>query len=160
MTDSHQPPILTVRDLSVSFRQGQGHVDAVRQVSFDLHKGETLALVGESGSGKSVTAHALTRLLPEKTTQYADGRVDFEDQDLLKISEPELRKIRGNRIAMIFQEPMTALNPLHTVAKQIGETLALHQGMDKKAIRDRTLELLHLVGIPAPEEKINSYPHE
>ena len=160
MTDSNNVPIITVQDLSISFRQGSHQVDAVQQVSFELYKGETLALVGESGSGKSVTAHALTRLLPEKTTLYADGSVRFENQELLKLTEPELRKIRGNRIAMIFQEPMTALNPLHTVAKQIGETLALHQGMDKKAIRERTIELLKLVGLPTPEDKLKSYPHE
>ena len=160
MNDVSKTPIMRVTDLSISFRQGQQRVDAIKQVSFELYKGETLALVGESGSGKSVSAHALTRLLPEKTTHYADGSVDFEGQNLLDISENALRQIRGNRIAMIFQEPMTALNPLHTVAKQIGETLALHQGMDKKAIRKRTLELLSLVGIPNPEEKLKSYPHE
>ena len=160
MTESANKPVLTVQDLSISFRQGNARVDAVKQVSFELYKGETLALVGESGSGKSVTAHALTRLLPEKTTLYADGSVNFGGQELLKLGEPELRKIRGNKIAMIFQEPMSALNPLHTVAKQIGETLALHQGMDKQAIRARTLELLDLVGLPSPEDKLKSYPHE
>lgn len=153
-------PAISVHDLSISFVQGKQRVDAVNNVSFDLYSGETLALVGESGSGKSVTAHALTKLLPEKATIYGDGCVSFQEQNLLSLTEPQLRNIRGNKIAMIFQEPMTALNPLHTVEKQIGETLHLHQGLNKTAIKARVKELLKLVGIPDPEAKIKSYPHE
>lgn len=161
MTSHDSKPVaLTITDLSVSFQQGSHQIDAVKQVSLELRKGETLALVGESGSGKSVTAHAITKLLPEKSTIYSDGSVYYGDRNLLGCSDQELRKIRGNNIAMIFQEPMTALNPLHTVAKQIGETLLLHQNLNKQGIRKRTLELLELVGLPYPEEKLKSYPHE
>ncbi len=152
--------VLTVDNLSVSFWQESKVNQAVRNVSFQLKKGETFALVGESGSGKSVTAQAILKLLPRTVTQYNSGKILFEGKDLLIASEPELRKIRGNRIGMIFQEPLTALNPLHTVEKQIGEVLRIHKGMDGKQARARILELLHLVGIPQPETRLSSYPHQ
>lgn len=153
-------PALTVSDLSISFKQGSVETKAVKKVSFELHKGETLALVGESGSGKSVTAHSLTKLLPIKTTRYESGNVQFNGADLLSLTENELRSVRGNKIAMIFQEPMTALNPLHTVEKQIKESLLLHQPQKQQSAKQRVIELLELVGLPDPKTKLNAYPHE
>ncbi|MCG8673483.1 MAG: ABC transporter ATP-binding protein [Pseudomonadales bacterium] len=160
MEQTNLAPALSVEELSVSFKQGKQITDAVKNVSFDLYKGETLALVGESGSGKSVTAHAITQLLPEKTVSYNSGSVNFNDKDLLKLNDQALREIRGNKIAMIFQEPMTALNPLHTVEKQIRESLFLHQNMNAQQARTRTIELLELVGLPDPASRLKSYPHE
>lgn len=152
--------LLEVRDLCVEFRNGQEVVRAVEQVSFDIYPGETLALVGESGSGKSVTAHSLLRLLPASTAHYPAGRILYGGQDLLKLPERKLYGIRGNRIAMIFQEPMTSLNPLHTLDKQLGEVLALHKGMKGLTARKRMIELLDLVGIPDPASRLSAYPHE
>ena len=151
-------PLLSIRDLRVSFRQGDSAVEAVRGLSFEIAKGETVALVGESGSGKSVTALSVLRLLPGGTD--ISGEVFFEGRDLLTVGERELRGIRGNRISMIFQEPMTSLNPLHTIERQVGETLILHRGLSDKAARLRTLELLDQVGIDNPEERLSSYPHQ
>ena len=151
-------PLLSIRDLRVSFRQGDSAVEAVRGLSFEIAKGETVALVGESGSGKSVTALSVLRLLPGGTD--ISGEVLFEGRDLLTVGERELRGIRGNRISMIFQEPMTSLNPLHTIERQVGETLILHRGLSVKAARVRTLELLDQVGIDNPEERLSSYPHQ
>ena len=151
--------VLRVEGLSVSFLQGSEPNRAVRNVSLELKRGETFALVGESGSGKSVTALAIMKLLPRTITQYA-GTVQFECRDLIQCSETELRKIRGNRIGMIFQEPLTALNPLHTVEKQIGEVLRIHKGLSNSKARARILELLTLVGIPKPETRLGSYPHQ
>ena len=153
-------PLLTVNDLSVVFRQGGAETLAVDRISFDLEKGETLALVGESGSGKSVSALSILRLLPYPAAEHPSGSIRFNGQELLQGSEDELLKVRGNDISMIFQEPMTSLNPLHTVARQIGEVLKIHQGMGDEAARARTLELLDKVGISDPETRLESYPHQ
>ena len=150
--------LLSIHDLRVGFRQGESRIEAVRGVSLDIAKGETLALVGESGSGKSVTALSVLKLLPPNAE--ISGRVLFEDRDLLTVSEQELRGIRGNRISMIFQEPMTSLNPLHTIERQVGETLILHRGLSEKAARTRTLELLEQVGIDDPPGRLAAYPHQ
>ncbi len=156
----NREPLLHVHDLSISFHQGETVSHVVKNVSFDIHKGETLALVGESGSGKSVTAYAIMRLLPYPMAFHPSGEIWFEQQDLLQLPEQTMLQLRGNRIGMIFQEPMTALNPLHTVEKQIAEILILHKGLDKTAIRKRTLELLELVQLPNPEQRLGAYPHE
>jgi len=155
-----QEPILQVRDLSVDFRAGGRTTYAVRGVSFDIARGETLALVGESGSGKSVTALSILQLLAYPPASHPAGSILFEGEEMVGASKRALARIRGNRIAMIFQEPMTALNPLHTVAKQIGEVLRLHLGLSAERERARVLELLHLVGIPEPESRLSSYPHQ
>jgi microcin C transport system ATP-binding protein len=147
-------PLLSVKNLSVRF----GGNEAVRNISFDIAPGETLALVGESGSGKSVTALSVLQLLP-KTAQLS-GQVMLRDQDLLQASTDDLRKVRGNDISMIFQEPMSSLNPLHTIEKQIGEILAVHQGLRTNAARARTLQLLDAVGIADPETRLASFPHQ
>lgn len=162
MSASVQPNdnLIEIRDLSVDFSCGDEIVHAVEKVSFDIRRGETLALVGESGSGKSVTAHSILRLLPYPTARHPSGSVRYGNLDLLQAPERKLRGIRGNRIAMVFQEPMTSLNPLHTIEKQIGEVLALHKGLQGQPARKRTLELLDLVGIPDPETRLKSYPHE
>lgn len=150
------PPILRVRDLAVSF----GDVPAVRGVSFDLIKGQTLALVGESGSGKSVTALSLLQLLPYPRAHHPAGSITLGGQELVGASEPVLRAVRGNRIAMVFQEPMTSLNPLHSVFAQVSEVLGLHKGLKGKTARSRVIELLDLVGIPNPEQRLTALPHE
>ncbi|GLQ32242.1 ABC transporter ATP-binding protein [Litoribrevibacter albus] len=156
MTD--QQPILQIKNLSVTFNNGVDSTQAVKDVSFDLHPGKTLALVGESGSGKSVSALSALQLHP-KSVHY-QGEILFNGKNILKMNETQMRGIRGNHISMIFQEPMTSLNPLHTVEKQIAEVLYLHKGMKNSAARKRVLELLHLVGIPNPEQRLKSYPHE
>ncbi|MCW3148016.1 ABC transporter ATP-binding protein [Stutzerimonas stutzeri] len=152
--------LVEVRDLAVEFTNGAQTQRVVEGVSFDIRKGETLALVGESGSGKSVTAHSILRLLPYPLASHPSGRILYAGEDLLKASEKHMRGIRGNRIAMVFQEPMTSLNPLHTVGQQINEVLEIHKGMRGKAATARTLELLELVGIPDPRKRIRAYPHE
>ncbi|MEH6686979.1 MAG: ABC transporter ATP-binding protein [Halopseudomonas sabulinigri] len=157
MTDT---PLISIRNLSVAFNQGANQLTAVHDVSFDIYPGQTLALVGESGSGKSVTAHSVLRLLPYPVAHHPSGEIYYGGKDLLKADEKSLRKVRGNRISMIFQEPMSSLNPLHTVERQINEVLAVHKGLNKKDARARTLELLSLVGIPEPEKRLGSYPHE
>ena len=153
-------PLLSVTDLSVLFRQGGAETLAVDRVSFEIEEGETLALVGESGSGKSVTALSILRLLPYPAAEHPSGSIRFKGRELLQGDERELREVRGNDISMIFQEPMTSLNPLHSVAQQIGEILKLHQGMSDEAARDRTLELLDKVGIADPASRLESYPHQ
>ena len=155
-------PLLSVRDLSVAFRRGDGAPPAlaVKTVSFDLAKGETLALVGESGSGKSVTALSVLKLLPYPSASHPSGEILFKGRDLLTVPERELRGIRGNNITMVFQEPMSSLNPLHSIERQVGEMLILHRGMSAHAARARTLELLAEVGIPQPEERLNAFPHQ
>ncbi len=152
--------LLQVKDLSVTFDMPSGPVEAVRRVTFGINRGETVSLVGESGSGKSVTALSILQLLPYPLARHPSGSIRFEGTELVGAGEKALRKIRGDRISMIFQEPMTALNPLHTVERQIGEMLMLHRGLDREAARRRVLELLDLVGIPDPEERLAAYPHE
>ena len=153
-------PLLSVRDLSVAFRQEGKETLAVDRVSFDIAKGETLALVGESGSGKSVSALSVLKLLPYPAASHPSGEILFEGKNLLAADERELRSVRGNKITMIFQEPMTSLNPLHTIDRQIGEVLKVHQGMRDAKDRARTLELLHEVGIPDPERRLGAFPHQ
>ena len=152
--------LLDVRNLSVAFHQAGRTMVAVDRISFSVKKGETVALVGESGSGKSVTALSVMKLLPYPTASHPTGSINFEGRDLLQLPEREIRQIRGNRISIIFQEPMTSLNPLHTIEKQIGEALLLHQGIAGMEARARTLELLTQVGIPEPETRLASYPHQ
>jgi microcin C transport system ATP-binding protein len=153
-------PLLSVRDLSVAFAQGGSTSTAVDRISFDVAKGETVALVGESGSGKSVSALSVLKLLPYPPASHPSGQILFGGENLLVKSEQELRKVRGNRITMIFQEPMTSLNPLHTIEQQIVEVLALHQGMRDRPARQRTLQLFHEVGIRDPERRLQAYPHQ
>jgi microcin C transport system ATP-binding protein len=153
-------PLLSVRDLSVAFHQGGETSLAVDHISFDIAKGEVVALVGESGSGKSVSANSILRLLPYPSASHPSGEILFKGKDLLKASERALREVRGNDITMIFQEPMTSLNPLHTIEKQIAEILALHQGLTGQPARERVLELLNQVGIREPEKRLKAYPHE
>lgn len=159
-TSASREPLLQIYDLSVQFRSGERVVEAVKNVTLHLAKGETLALVGESGSGKSVTALSIPRLLPRKKTLYPTGRVFFEGRDVLTEPESELMTLRGDRIGVVFQEPMTALNPLHTVSKQISEVLFSHRGLRPAQAEARTLELLNLVGIKEPRRRLDSYPHE
>src|ERR1700761_4133911 len=151
--------LLEVENLQTHFRTPDGINRAVDGVSFHVDEGETLAIVGESGCGKSVTAMSLMRLIPEPPGKIA-GSVRFRGRDLLNLSDHEMRAIRGNDISMIFQEPMTSLNPVLTVGRQIGETLRLHQGLDKNAAEARAVEMLTLVGIPAPERRGREYPHQ
>ena len=153
-------PLLSVQDLSVAFRQGGGDVLAVDRISFDLRPGETVALVGESGSGKSVTALSVLRLLNYPAAHHPSGKILFKGRDLLALSEDELRRVRGDDITMVFQEPMTSLNPLHTIDRQIGEILKLHRGLSDREAQARTLELLQLVGIRDAEERLGAYPHQ
>jgi microcin C transport system ATP-binding protein len=152
-------PLLAVRDLSVCFRQGGDETLCVDRVSFDIGKGETVALVGESGSGKSVTALSILKLLPP-AARHPCGSITFKGRDLLPLSEREMRRLRGDDITIVFQEPMTSLNPLHTIEKQIGEILLLHRGLTGAAARARTLEVLTQVGIPDPQTRLKSYPHQ
>jgi microcin C transport system ATP-binding protein len=152
---AHQP-LLTIKDLSVKFAD----VTAVKDVSFTLDRGETMALVGESGSGKSVTALSILQLLPYPRASHPSGSIIFDGQEMVGAKERALRKIRGNRISMIFQEPMTSLNPLHNIEKQVGEVLLLHKGLRGASARARILELLDLVGIPDPASRLKALPHE
>ena len=153
-------PLLSVRDLSVAFTQNGRQSIAVDHISFDIAQGETVALVGESGSGKSVSALSILKLLPYPPASHPSGQLLFNGPDLLDSDENDLRRVRGNDITMIFQEPMTSLNPLHTIEKQIVEVLKLHQGMADKPARQRTLALLHEVGIREPEKRLDAYPHQ
>ncbi|MFC5504275.1 MULTISPECIES: ABC transporter ATP-binding protein [Hyphomicrobiales] len=153
-------PLLSVQDLSVAFRQGGRETLAVDRVSFDLAKGETLAIVGESGSGKSVSALSILKLLNYPAAHHPFGKVMFDGQDLIAADEDAMRKVRGNDITMVFQEPMTSLNPLHTIERQIGEILELHKGLRGEAARARTLELLELVGIRDAKSRLDAYPHQ
>jgi len=153
-------PLLSVRNLGVQFRQGDTVTMAVEGASFDIAKGETVALVGESGSGKSVTALSVMRLLPYPSAEHPAGEILFKGEDLLKASDKELRAVRGNDISIVFQEPMTSLNPLHTIERQVGEILKIHRGMGEKAARARVLELLEQVGIRDAESRLDAYPHQ
>src|SRR5476651_1362293 len=152
--------LLIVRDLSIAFRTGKREMLAVNKVSFDIAKGETVALVGESGSGKSATALSMMKLLPYPAAHHPSGSILFKGQELMTMAEKDIRKVRGNDFSIIFQEPMTSLNPLHTIEKQIGEILFLHQGLSGKAARPRIIELLGQVGIPDPAGRLASYPHQ
>ena len=152
-------PLLSVKNLSVDFSQGEYITHAVRRASLHINKGETLALVGESGSGKSVTAHSILRLLPDSAS-HPEGNIEFEGQDLLNFSTKNIRAIRGNKVGMIFQEPMSSLNPLHTIEKQISEVLFVHQGLSTKQTHERTLELLEMVEIQNAKKRLGAFPHE
>jgi oligopeptide transport system ATP-binding protein len=153
-------PLLDIQELAVSFDTYAGEVKAVDRVSFQVYPGEAVGIVGESGSGKSVTAHAIMRLIPTPPGRFANGKIFFEGVDLLEKSEPEMEKIRGNDISMIFQDPMTSLNPVLTVGMQIAESLRLHQHMNNEAAYAQAVEMLRLVGIPSPEQRVNNYPHQ
>jgi len=150
--------LLEVENLQTHFRTPDGINRAVDGVSFSVEEGETLAVVGESGCGKSVTAMSVLRLIPEPPGKIS-GSIRFQGRDLLQLSEPEMRDIRGNDISMIFQEPMTSLNPVLSIGRQLGETLQLHQGLNRKAAAVRAVEMLDLVGIPEPKRKLADYPH-
>jgi oligopeptide transport system ATP-binding protein len=152
--------LLEVQNLKTQFFTQDGIVKAVDGVSFTLDRGETLGIVGESGCGKSITALSLMRLIPSPPGRIVDGQVLLDGQNVLQLSEEQVRHIRGNKIAMIFQDPMTSLNPVLTIGRQIGEALQLHMGMNQQQARDRTIELLRMVGIPNPERRIDQYPHQ
>jgi oligopeptide transport system ATP-binding protein len=152
--------VLQVNDLQISFSTYAGEVQAVRGVSFDLRRGETLAIVGESGSGKTVTAKSLLRLLPEANTRIKGGEAIFEGEDILKLSEQRMQKIRGEKIAMVFQDPMTSLDPTMKIGSQITESLKKHLGLSGQKARERAVELLTLVGIPNPGDRVKQYPHQ
>ena len=153
-------PLVKISDLSVSFGQGERETRAVRHVSFDIGRGETVALVGESGSGKSVTALSILQLLPYPTASHPTGSIRFQGHELVGAPPRELLAVRGNRVSMIFQEPMTSLNPLHTIERQVNEVLILHKGLSRSAARQRTLELLEQVGIPEAAKRLDAYPHQ
>ena len=152
--------LLEVKDLKTYFYTDSGVAKAVDGVTFSLDKGKTLGIVGESGCGKSVTSLSIMRLVDPATGRNEGGSIIFDGQDLLTLPEKEMRKLRGNRISMIFQEPMTSLNPVFTIGDQISESLKLHKGLDKKAARDRAIELLELVGIPEAGKRVDEYPHQ
>ena len=152
--------LLRVKDLRTHFYTEEGVVKAVDGVSYELEEGETLALVGESGSGKSVSALSLLRLIPNPPGKIVGGEVIFEGQDILKADEDEIRRIRGNRIAMVFQEPMTSLNPVLTIGRQLTEAIELHLKYDKEKARLRAIELLEMVGIPEAPQRLSDYPHQ
>ncbi|WP_119421238.1 ABC transporter ATP-binding protein [Desertibaculum subflavum] len=153
-------PLLEIDDLRLHFYTRDGVVRAVDGVTYHVKAGETLAVVGESGCGKSVTAQSVLRLVPSPPGRYVSGQIRFQGRNLLDLDMAEMRKLRGAEISMIFQEPMTSLNPVLTVGRQIGETLVLHQGMDQKAAEARAVEMLKLVGIPEPERRVREYPHQ
>ena len=153
-------PLLEVKNLKTWFYTPDGIVKAVNGVSFTLNEGEALGLVGESGCGKSVSAMSLMRLIPTPPGRIVEGEVIFDGRDLLKLNDEGIRRIRGNDIAMIFQDPMTSLNPVLTIGRQIGEALELHKGMNRDQARQRTIELLELVGIPAARSRHDDYPHQ
>ncbi|MCJ2023565.1 ABC transporter ATP-binding protein [Methylobacterium sp. J-067] len=155
----NEAPLLSIENLQVHFRTPEGVNRAVDGVSFAIGAGETLAIVGESGCGKSVTSMSILRLLPEPPAAIA-GAIRFQGTNLLDLSDKEMRKIRGNDISVIFQEPMTSLNPVLTVGRQIGETLRLHQGLSRAQAEERAVEMLTLVGIPEPKRRVREYPHQ
>ncbi len=155
-----EAPLLRVRDLVTSFRTEQGVLRAVDEVSFDVPEGGTLGIVGESGCGKSVTALSILRLIPHPQGMIERGSVELRGRELLKLEEREMQDVRGNAISMIFQEPMTSLNPVYTVGAQIVEAIRLHQKKSRREARDKAIEMLRLVGIPAPETNVDAYPHQ
>ncbi len=152
--------LLEVNDLAISFKTYGGEVQAIRGVNFHLNKGETLAIVGESGSGKSVTSQAIMKLIPMPPGYFKRGKILFDGKDLVPLSEREMQNVRGKEIGMIFQDPMTSLNPTMKVGKQITEVLFKHEKISKEAAKKRAVELLDLVGIPMPEKRVNQFPHE
>ena len=152
--------LLAVRDLSVSFAVEGGEVEAVRHVSFEIERGASMALVGESGSGKTVTALSIMQLLPYPKARHPSGSIRFQGEELVGAADATMQRVRGDRIAMIFQEPMTSLNPLHTIEKQVNEVLRVHKGLSRSGARARTLELLRLVGLPEAERRLDAYPHQ
>ena len=152
--------LLEIKNLKTYFHVGKSIVKAVDGVSFNLNKGETTAIVGESGSGKSITSLSIMQLLPTNVIDENNGIINFDGKNLLTLSEKEMRKIRGNRISMIFQEPMTSLNPVYNLSYQISEAIILHQNKNKSQARQLAIEMLDLVGIPEPNKRIDSYPHE
>jgi oligopeptide/dipeptide ABC transporter ATP-binding protein len=152
--------LLQIKGLKTHFFTDDGVSPAVDGVDYEVRKGETLGVVGESGCGKSVTALSIMRLIPEPPGKIIAGDILLEGQSLLALSKEEMRRIRGNKISMIFQEPMTSLNPVYTIGNQISEALRLHQGLNKKDAHDRSIEMLQLVGIPLPERRVNEYPHQ
>jgi oligopeptide/dipeptide ABC transporter ATP-binding protein len=153
-------PLLELRDLCVDFRTARGPVRAVDHVSFAIPRGTTLGVVGESGSGKSVTALSILRLIPSPPGRIAAGQIRHGERDLLRLPEREMRALRGDRISMIFQEPMTSLNPVYTVGEQVAEVVRLHRGARRREARDAAVRMFELVGIPAPAERVRSYPHQ
>ena len=157
-TSRNAPPLLSVRDLRVALQTSHGHVEALRGVNFEMQRGDTLGLIGESGCGKSLTALAVMGLLPE--CAKVSGAIHLNGTDLTQLNEADLCEMRGARMAMIFQEPMTALNPLHPIWKQIAEPLQLHQGMDLRSAKARALELLERVQLPRAQERLDAYPHQ
>src|SRR5213595_607580 len=162
-TPGAPPVLLRVRNLKTYFvtEHGRGTARAVDDVSFELYPGETLGIVGESGSGKTVTSLSILRLVPEPPGHILPGSlIEFEGRNLLALAPPELRSIRGNQIAMIFQEPMTSLNPVFTIGDQIAEAAIIHQHLSRRAARARAIEMLRLVGIPDPDERVDDYPHQ
>ena len=160
MAEKPATPLISVENLSVDFRSGENITHAVKNVSFDIGDAETVALVGESGSGKTVTALSILKLLPYPSASHPSGKIFFKGENLLALPLDGLRHVRGNKISMIFQEPMTSLNPLHTIEQQVGEVLKIHRGMSDRAARVRVLDLLHKVGIDDPQGRLGSYPHQ
>ena len=160
MAEKSSTPLISVENLSVDFRSGENVTHAVKHVSFDIGDAETVALVGESGSGKTVTALSILKLLPYPSATHPSGAIYLKGENLLTLPPDALRRIRGNKISMIFQEPMTSLNPLHTIEQQVGEVLKIHRGMTDRAARARVLDLLNKVGIDGPEGRLGSYPHQ
>jgi len=160
MAAGNSEKILEVKNLRTSFFTEDGEVKAIDDISFDVFKGKTIGLVGESGCGKSVTSLSIMRLIPNPPGRIVGGQVLYKGQDLLKLSEDQMRKIRGNEISMIFQEPMTSLNPVFTIGNQISEAVILHQKLSKAEARNKSIEMLKLVGIPVPEKRVDEYPHQ
>src|SRR3954451_23462535 len=154
------PPLLQVKDLRTYFYTDEGIVKAVDGVTYDVQEGETLALVGESGCGKSISALSLLKLIPIPPGRIVSGEVIFDGEDIMKLEESEIRKIRGNRISMVFQEPMTSLNPVLTIGKQLTESLELHLKLDRQAAIARAIQLLEMVGVAEAERRVDDYPHQ
>lgn len=153
-------PLLAIEDLVTEFNTEQGTIRAVDSVSFEIPRGKTLGIVGESGCGKSVTALSIMRLVPNPPGRVASGRINYDGRDLLGLADREMRKIRGNTISMIFQEPMTSLNPVFTTGEQVAEAVRLHQGKNRKEALQVAVDMFKLVGIPSPEERVHNYPHQ
>ncbi|MFO7172862.1 MAG: ABC transporter ATP-binding protein [Bacillota bacterium] len=160
MKTEQKEPLLVVRDLHTSFFTYAGEVKAVRGVSFTVGRGEAVAIVGESGCGKSVTTASIMRLIPDPPGKIKSGQILFDGRDLLQLSEKEMERVRGNEIGMIFQDPMTSLNPVLTIGLQLTEAIERHQGLSKAQARERAVEMLRLVGIPQPEKRLSAYPHQ